>query len=287
MSPDFAYNDNHYHCGLSLIMRSTLSNSHDLKDELPTLLQVQDLSVQYHHIAALYDVSFDLWGGQIIGLIGPNGAGKSTLLKAMLNLLPVHRGKTLYQQRPLHQQRQTVAYLPQRSQTDWDYPITVWQVVMLARTQHMGWLGFLRGRGQKTQASWVRNALERVGMYELRHRPIKSLSGGQQQRVFLARALAQEADVFLLDEPMTGIDKATEALIWQIYRELKQAGKTVVVSCHEWGESLQNYDRLLLINGTVVAEGTPAEVLTLENVQRAYGVTASHHPVDRDEFLYC
>ncbi|MEI6429486.1 MAG: metal ABC transporter ATP-binding protein [Pseudanabaena sp. ELA607] len=266
-------------------MRSTLLNSSE--DQLPTLLQVQDLSVQYRHIAALYDVSFDLWGGQIIGLIGPNGAGKSTLLKAMLNLLPVRSGRTLYQQRPLHHQRQTVAYLPQRSQTDWDYPITVCQVVMLARTQHMGWLGFLRGRGQHTQTAWVRDALERVGMYELRHRPIKSLSGGQQQRVFLARALAQEADVFLLDEPMTGIDKATEALIWQIYRELKQAGKTVVVSCHEWGESLRNYDRLLLINGTVVAAGTPEEVLTLENVQRAYGVTLNHHPVDREEFLYC
>lgn len=155
------------------------------------MLEVQNLSVRYREVAALSDISFSLNSGSLVGLIGPNGAGKSTLLKAMLDLLPIQTGKIFYQAKSLKQQRQKVAYLPQRSQIDWDYPVTVWNVVMMARTLHTGWFGKISRQSKQI----VSEVLERVELYELRDRPIKNLSGGQQQRVFLARALADRKSV--------------------------------------------------------------------------------------------
>ena len=249
------------------------------------MLEVQNLSVRYREVAALSDISFSLNSGSLVGLIGPNGAGKSTLLKAMLDLLPIQTGKIFYQAKSLKQQRQKVAYLPQRSQIDWDYPVTVWNVVMMARTLHTGWFGKISRQSKEI----VSEVLERVELYELRDRPIKNLSGGQQQRVFLARALAQQADVLFLDEPLTAVDKKTEALMWQIYNELRQEGKTLLISCHEWGTTLDRYDQLLLINRHLIASGTPRQVLTLENMQSAYGVLFEQS--DRgdyaEELLFC
>jgi manganese/iron transport system ATP-binding protein len=148
-------------------------------------------------------VSFEVSPGQLVGIIGPNGAGKSTLLKALLGLVPVASGAVRYRTYPLRQQLDRVAYLPQRSLIDWDYPITVWNVVMMARTRQLGWF---RSPGRTARAT-VEAALERVEMLDLRHRRIGELSGGQQQQVFLARALAQQADLFLFDGPFTGVDK--------------------------------------------------------------------------------
>jgi manganese/iron transport system ATP-binding protein len=232
------------------------------------MLEVQNLSVRYRELTALSDISFSLTAGSLVGLIGPNGAGKSTLLKAMLELIPSQSGQVFYQRDPLKQHRQKIAYLPQRSQIDWDYPVTVWNVVMMSRTLHTGWFGSVSRRSREI----VREVLERVELYELRDRPIKNLSGGQQQRVFLARALAQQADILLLDEPMTAVDKKTEALMWQIYHELRQEGKTLLISCHEWGNSLERYDKLLLLNRHLIDFGTPRQVLTTENIHRAYGI---------------
>ena len=232
------------------------------------MLEVQNLSVRYRELTALSDISFSLTAGSLVGLIGPNGAGKSTLLKAMLELIPSQSGQVFYQRDPLKQHRQKIAYLPQRSQIDWDYPVTVWNVVMMSRTLHTGWFGSVSHRSREI----VREVLERVELYELRDRPIKNLSGGQQQRVFLARALAQQADILLLDEPMTAVDKKTEALMWQIYHELRQEGKTLLISCHEWGNSLERYDKLLLLNRHLIDFGTPRQVLTTENIHRAYGI---------------
>ncbi|PZO42321.1 MAG: manganese ABC transporter ATP-binding protein [Pseudanabaena frigida] len=249
------------------------------------MLEVQNLSVRYREVSALSDISFSLNSGSLVGLIGPNGAGKSTLLKAMLDLIPTQSGQVFYQERPLKQQRQKVAYLPQRSQIDWDYPVTVWNVVMMSRTLHSGWFG----KTSRQSKEIVREVLERVELYELRDRPIKNLSGGQQQRVFLARALAQQADILLLDEPMTAVDKKTEALMWQIYSELRQEGKTLLISCHEWGNTLDRYDQLLLLNRHLVASGTPRQVLTTANIQRAYGGSLeSRDNSDRtEELLFC
>ena len=252
------------------------------------MLEVQNLSVSYREVTALSNISFSLSSGSLVGLIGANGAGKSTLLKAMLELIPAQSGQIFYDGQPLKKQRRKVAYLPQRSQIDWDYPVTVWNVVMMARTMHNGWFG----RTSRQSKEIVRAALERVELYDLRDRPIKNLSGGQQQRVFLARALAQQADILLLDEPMTAVDKKTEALMWQIYNELRQEGKTLLISCHEWGDTLDRYDQLLLLNRHLVASGTPRQVLTPANIQSAYG--ASFEQIENrgdhdhaEELLFC
>ena len=250
------------------------------------MLEVHNLSVKYRDVNALSNISFSIPSGSLVGLIGANGAGKSTLLKAMLDLIPAQSGQVFYHARSLKQQRQKVAYLPQRSQIDWDYPVTVWNVVMMSRTMHSGWFG----RTSRQSKEIVRAALERVELDDLRDRPIKNLSGGQQQRVFLARALAQQADILLLDEPMSAVDKKTEALMWNIYSELKQEGKTLLISCHEWGNTLDRYDQLLLINRHLVASGTPRQVLTPENIQSAYGASVEQiNQRDRaeEELLFC
>lgn len=236
------------------------------------MLEVQHLSINYRGVQALEDVCFQLSGGRLVGLIGPNGAGKSTLIKGMLGLIPLSEGRILYQGKPLKRQRQQVAYVPQRSQIDWDYPVTVWNVVMMARTAHAGWF---RSPSRQSEEI-VKEALQRVEMLNLRHRQIGELSGGQQQRVFLARALAQQAELFLFDEPLAAVDKKTEALIFDIYAELKTQGKTLLVSCHEWGTALSHYDQLMLLNQRLIAFGSPADVMTPENIQNAYGV--SLHP---------
>jgi manganese/iron transport system ATP-binding protein len=231
------------------------------------MLEVQNLAVNYRGLQALGNISFCLAPGQLVGLIGPNGAGKSTMIKAMLGLVPAISGVVKFKGQALKQRLSCCAYVPQRSQIDWDYPITVWSVVMMARTLHTGWF---RSPSRQSQEI-VAEALQRVEMWELRHRQIGELSGGQQQRVFLARALAQQGELFLFDEPLAGVDKKTEAILFQIFSELKSEGKTLLVSSHEWGEALTNYDQLLLLNRELIANGYPQDVMTLENIQRAYG----------------
>lgn len=231
------------------------------------MLEVQNLAVNYRGIQALGNVSFCLAPGQLVGLLGPNGAGKSTMIKAMLGLVPAMTGVVKFKGQALKQQLCRCAYVPQRSQIDWDYPITVWSVVMMSRTAHTGWF---RSPSRQSQQI-VAEALHRVGLWELRHRQIGELSGGQQQRVFLARALAQQGELFLFDEPLAGIDQKTEGIVFQIFRELKSEGKTLLVSSHEWGKALTHYDQLMLLNRELIAKGSPQDVMTLDNIQRAYG----------------
>lgn len=246
------------------------------------MLEIEHLSVNYRHLQAIADLSLRLVPGEIVGLIGPNGAGKSTLMKALLGLVP-HQGRVWLTGQPLERQRQRVAYVPQRSQIDWDYPITAWNVVMLARTRAIGWL---RGPDRQ-QRERVKAALARVDLLSVARRPIGQLSGGQQQRVFIARALAQGADVFLLDEPFTGVDEKTKALILAVFAELRAQGKTLLVCSHEWGDSLNRYDRLLLLNRQLLADGKPRTVMTMENIYRAYGETAAANPEQREPFFFC
>jgi manganese/iron transport system ATP-binding protein len=231
------------------------------------MLEVKHLGVNYRGVTAVEDVSFRSLPGQIVGVIGPNGAGKSTMVKAILGLVPTTSGVVKFRNRALKQQLNSVAYVPQRSQIDWDYPITVWNVVLMARTVHTGW--FRKASRQSQEI--VKDALARVGILELRSRQIGELSGGQQQRVFLARALAQQAELLFFDEPFVGVDKKTEAIMFDVFEELKSQGKTLLVVTHDLGITLTKCDQLLLLNKQIIANGSMKEVMTADNIQRAYG----------------
>jgi manganese/iron transport system ATP-binding protein len=246
------------------------------------MLEVRHLSVNYRGVEALEDICVALGIGELVGLIGPNGAGKSTFIKALLGLVPLRAGKVLFQGVPIRRQRQRIAYVPQRSQIDWDYPITAWNVVMMARTTATGWF---RAPNQASERLAM-EALDRVGMAHLRHRQIGELSGGQQQRIFLARAIAQQADLFFFDEPFTGIDKKTEALMLNLFAELRAEGKTLLVCSHEWGQALNRYDRLLLLNRKLIADDAPQKVMTLDNIQQAYGVSVNFNLDGREEIPF-
>ena len=231
------------------------------------MLEVKRLDVDYRGTVAVEDVSFRVYPGQMVGIIGPNGAGKSTLVKAILGLIPVASGNIKFCNCPIKKQLSAIAYVPQRTQVDWDYPIKVLSVVMMARTAHTGWF---RKPNRKSRQI-VKSALERVGMWEFRSRQIGELSGGQQQRVFLARALAQQADLFFFDEPFVGIDKRTEDIMFNVFNELRSDGKILMLITHDLGETLTKCDNLLLLNKSIIADGSIEEVITSENLQRAYG----------------
>ncbi|MFP4300358.1 MAG: metal ABC transporter ATP-binding protein [Spirulinaceae cyanobacterium] len=231
------------------------------------MLEVHHLAVCYRNTCAVRDVSFCLHPGQLTCLLGPNGAGKSTVVKAILGLIPTVQGKVLWNERPLKSQLHRIAYVPQRVQIDWDYPVTVQNVVMMGRTRQTGWFR----TPSRYSLELAKNALDRVEMLQYAKRPIGELSGGQQQRVFIARALAQEADLFFFDEPFVGIDKKTEDIIFDVFAELKQLNKTLLAISHDLSETLSHYDHFLLLNQSLVAMGRDREVLTPENLQQAYG----------------
>lgn len=230
-------------------------------------LTVDHLSANYRDVQALRNINFSVLPGQLVGIFGPNGAGKSTLIKAMLGLTPVVTGLVRYGETFLSTQRRYTAYVPQRSQIDWTFPATVWDVVLMGRVSSTGWFQRFSGVSRRIAA----DALERVGMMEFRDRRIGALSGGQQQRVFLARALAQQANIFFFDEPFVGVDQKTEAILFRIFRELADEGKMVLVVNHDLGESTTHFDRLLLLNRELIAYGPRGQVFTPENMTRAYG----------------
>lgn len=231
-----------------------------------TAITVSHLGVSYRNVQALEDINFVAQQGLLTGIIGPNGAGKSTLIKAMLGLTPVNSGIVLYKGKPLIEQLNQVAYVPQRSQIDWTYPATVSDVVLMGRVRKAGWFRRFSHVSRQVAAA----ALDRVGMSEYKDRSIGQLSGGQQQRVFIARALAEEAEIFCFDEPLAGIDKKTEAVIFDIFHELADAGKIVLVVNHDLGEAITHFDDLILLNTQLVASGARASVLQPENMSRAY-----------------
>ncbi|MGK7873597.1 MAG: metal ABC transporter ATP-binding protein [Xenococcaceae cyanobacterium] len=230
-------------------------------------ITVSNLGMCYRTVEALKDITLNVQPGRVTGMIGPNGAGKSTLVKAMLGLIPSNSGSVLYDGQPLMEQLEMVAYVPQRSQIDWTYPVTVWDVVMMGRVRKTGWFRRFSTVSRRIAAE----ALERVEMGAYRNRSIGQLSGGQQQRVFLARSLAQEADIFFFDEPFVGVDQKTENIIFHIFRELADTGKIVLVVNHDLGESIANFDDLILLNKELIAIGDRQNVLKEENLYRAYG----------------
>lgn len=233
----------------------------------PLGLEVRGLTVTYRRTPVLEGVDLDAPRGLVTGVVGPNGAGKSTLLKGVLGLVRADAGRVTVDGGPLGPARRRIAYLPQRSAVDWDYPAQVREVVAMGRYPHIGPLGRMRSRDREL----VAGALDRVGLADYRTRQIGELSGGQQQRVFLARALAQEASLLLLDEPFAGVDTPTVNLLVTVLRELAADGAGVVVVNHDLSSLDRLTDRLVLLNRTVAAAGTTAEVLTPEGLALVYG----------------
>lgn len=215
----------------------------------------------------LEDVNLTIPPGTLVGVIGPNGSGKSTLLKAILGLAPVSTGTVRLDGRPVSEQRERIAYVPQREAVDWSFPVSAEQVVMMGRYPRVGWLRIPGALDRRA----VRDALERVSLADRGAAQIGALSGGQQQRVFLARALVQEASVLLLDEPMTGVDQTTEQLILDLLRELRDGGTTVLQATHDLESAAEVSDQLCFVNRRVVAFGPPAETMTPPVLHATFG----------------
>ncbi len=230
-------------------------------------LEVRRLTVSYGGRPVLWEVDAAFPAGRLSAIVGPNGAGKSTLLKASLGLVPSEAGQARVLGEPAGSARERVAYVPQRDAVDWDFPITVREVVEMGRYPATGWLRRVPRGDRET----VDAALERVGMTAYADRQIGRLSGGQRQRVFLARALAQEAPVLLLDEPFAGVDARTEAAVLEVLRGVRAEGRSVVVVHHDLGTVKAWFDWALLLNVRAVAQGPVDEVMRPEALRRAYG----------------
>ena len=230
-------------------------------------IETHNLTVSYSKRPALWNVDVSIPAGRLVGVIGPNGAGKSTLLKTMMGLLPASSGWVKVFGRPIREARRRVAYVPQRESVDWDFPVTALDVALMGRYGRLGWIGRLKRADREA----AREALRQVGMEPFADRQIANLSGGQQQRVFLARALAQDTEIYLMDEPFVGVDAATEKAILSLLSALREQGKTVLVVSHDLESARLHCDDLLLLNMRVVAYGPAKEVFTPELLQKTYG----------------
>ena len=234
-------------------------------DNVP--LAVHDLTVAYHRKPVIWDIDLDIPEGKLVGIVGPNGAGKSTLLKACLDLVPVTSGEIGVYGKRYREQRHLVGYVPQRESVDWDFPVSVLDLVAMGTYRQLGWFRRV-GREARERA---RHALEQVGIEHLAGRQISQLSGGQQQRAFLARALAQDAKLYFMDEPFAAVDAATEEAIVRILQDLNEQGKTCLVVHHDLATVARYFDWLVLLNMRIVASGPTDEVFTRENLEQTYG----------------
>jgi len=234
----------------------------------PTLaLHVEDLTASYASAAVLWDVDLNVPPGVLAAIVGPNGAGKSTLLKCLIGAVRPAAGHVRVFGRPYRQQRHRVAYVPQRTSVDWDFPTTALDVVTMGLYGRLGWLR----RPRRQHSDEALEALAMVGMDALAERQISQLSGGQQQRVFLARALVQDADVYLMDEPFAGVDATTERAIVELLKDLRSRGKTVVAVHHDLQTVATYFDWLALLNVRLIAQGPVRDVYTADNLRAAYG----------------
>ena len=230
-------------------------------------LHVEDLTVSYGATPALWDIDLDVPRGVMCAIVGPNGAGKSTLIKAALGLVRPVAGHVRFLGRPVAQMRGRIGYVPQRHSVDWDFPTTVRDVVEMGLYRSLGWF---RRPGRAARASAMA-ALAEVGMQDYADRQISQLSGGQQQRVFLARALVQDAPILILDEPLAGVDATTEAVIIDLLKRLRDAGRTIIVVHHDLTTVQSHFDWLVMLNVRIIAQGPVHEVYTPQNLRAAYG----------------
>ena len=236
--------------------------SHDLP-----ALSVSNLTVHYDRTPVVWDVNLTVPQGKLVGILGPNGAGKSTFIKALLGLVKPVSGAVFFCGRRLSHARGKIAYVPQKEAIDWDFPITVIELVLMGRYPKLGL--FRWTRKEDTQAAI--DCLALVGMEELAHRQISELSGGQQQRVFLARALLQNADIYFLDEPLSGVDHTSEEIIVAILQKMKASGKTIFMVHHDLNSVDKYFDWIVLLNVRLVASGPKEEIFTRAYMQEAYG----------------
>ena len=230
-------------------------------------ISVKGLSVSYDKKRVLTNIYLEITAGKIYGVIGPNGAGKSTLFKAILGLIEINTGAILVNGSSIKEQRKKVVYVPQKTDVDWHFPATVFDIVLMGRYPHKK----IFSRINKSDREITINALKEVGMEHFKDRQIGELSGGQQQRVFLARALCQEADVFLLDEPFVGVDITTEDKIIQILKKLADEGKTLLVVHHDLSSVETYFDNVILLNQRLIAYGETQTTFTKNNIAKAYG----------------
>ncbi len=230
-------------------------------------VSIHDMTVAYHRKPVLWDVDLDIPEGRLVGIVGPNGAGKSTLLKAILGLIPTASGDVRIYGKRVREQRGLIGYVPQRESVDWDFPVCALDVVAMGLYREIGWFRRVRA----AHRARAMEALVRVGMDSLALRQISQLSGGQQQRVFLARSLVQDARLYLMDEPFAGVDAATEGIIINLLRGLREKGRTVVVIHHDLQTAPEYFDHMILLNTRVVAAGPTAEVFTQKNLHNTYG----------------
>ena len=230
-------------------------------------IEVHDLTVNYQHKPVLWSIDFTIPDNARIAIVGPNGAGKSTLIKSILGLLKPASGYVKIFGEDINAKRSLTAYVPQRSEVDWDFPINVFDVVLMGR---QGTIPFYK-RASKRDREIAHQSLEEVDMLDFSDRQIRQLSGGQQQRVFIARALAQEAQIYLLDEPFAGVDAATEKAIVSLFDKLQADGKTIICVHHDLQTVPEYFDHVLLLNMHLVAFGPVKEVFTPDNVRKTYG----------------
>jgi manganese/zinc/iron transport system ATP- binding protein len=230
-------------------------------------LSIHGLTVAYHRKPVLWDVEYEAPDRSLVAIVGPNGAGKSTLIKACLGLVPKASGSVEVYGRPVRRQRKLIGYVPQRGSVDWDFPVSALEVVAMGRYGMLGWCRPVTRRHRAAALA----CLAEVGMADYAGRQISQLSGGQQQRVFLARALAQEARLYFMDEPFAGVDAATETAIVDTLRRLKREGRTVIVVHHDLQTVPEYFDHVLLLNMRVVAAGPVGATFTAENLRRTYG----------------
>ena len=230
-------------------------------------IEVRDLTVAYRESPVLWDIDLDVTSGALMAIVGPNGAGKTTLIQAILSLIKPAAGQIRILGRPYRSVASSVGYVPQRGSVDWDFPTSVLDVVLMGLYGRLGWVR----RPGRIERSDAMAALDQVGMAELAHRQISQLSGGQQQRVFLARALVQDARIYLMDEPLQGVDATTERTIIELLRTLQSLGKTVMVVHHDLQTVSSYFDEVLLLNVRRIASGPVSEVFTEVNLRLTYG----------------
>lgn len=231
-------------------------------------VQVDDLTVAYNYKPVLWDIDLTVPEGVLMAIVGPNGAGKSTLIKTILGIIKPIAGSVSIFGKPYDKQRKQVAYVPQKGSVDWDFPTTAFDVVLMGTYGSLGWI---KRPGSKEKKIAL-ESMEKVGMLSFRNRQISQLSGGQQQRVFLARALAQDASIYFMDEPLQGVDATTEIAIINILKELRKAGKTVIVVHHDLQTVPEYFDWVTFLNVKKIATGPVKEIFNDDNLTKTYGI---------------